>query len=144
MEPESNVLYYGDNLVWLRNHKYFPDEFIDLIYLDPPFNSDADYNVIFNEPGGEQSQAQMQAFDDTWHWDRDACAIALDELSRVRPELKDLITWVADRGDRESKSIAAYLSMMAVRLIELHRVLKSTGALYLHCDTKASHYLNCY
>jgi DNA modification methylase len=141
MESETNVLYYGDNLVWLREHKYFPDEFVDLIYLDPPFNSDADYNVIFNEPGGEQSQAQIQAFDDTWHWDRQASETALTDLSTVKPELVDLIKWVADRGDRESKSIAAYLSMMAVRLIELHRVLKSTGSLYLHCDTKASHYL---
>ncbi|MGD0802925.1 MAG: hypothetical protein ABSA11_02500 [Candidatus Bathyarchaeia archaeon] len=65
----KNTLYYGDNLAVLRNPKYFQDESIDLIYLDPPFNSQADYNILFKEVTGEQSQAQIQAFTDTWHWD---------------------------------------------------------------------------
>ncbi len=104
---KTNILYYGDNLVWLKDHKYFPDESVDLIYLDPPFNSSADYNVIFNEPGGEQSQAQVQAFDDTWHWDRQACETALTDLGGIKPELVDMIQWIAKRGDKNSKSIAA-------------------------------------
>ncbi|GAI13357.1 unnamed protein product, partial [marine sediment metagenome] len=140
-ELKTNVLYYGDNLVWLRDHDYFPNEFVDLIYLDPPFNSNADYNVIFNEPGGEQSQAQVRAFDDTWRWDKEACERALADLGTRKPELVEIIEWIARRQDRDSKSIAAYLSMMAVRLVELHRVLKTTGSLYLHCDSTASHYL---
>lgn len=138
-----NALYYGDNLIWLRDYKHFPDESIDLIYLDPPFNSNADYNVIFTEPGGEQSQAQIRAFDDTWRWDKFACEEALNDLGRQggKPELVELIQWVARRGDKASKSMAAYLSMMSIRLVELHRVLKSTGSIYLHCDPTASHYL---
>ena len=139
MKP--NALYYGDNLLWLRDHDHFPNDSIDLVYLDPPFNSNADYNVIFNEPGGEQSQAQIQTFDDTWHWDREACERALADLGTRKPELVEIIQWTARRGDGDSKSMAAYLAMMAVRLIELHRVLKPTGSLYFHCDPKASHYL---
>ena len=73
----KNKLYYGDNLIWLRDPHHFPNESVDLIYLDPPFNSNTDYNVIFNEPGGEESQAQIRAFDDTWHWESDASAKAL-------------------------------------------------------------------
>jgi site-specific DNA-methyltransferase (adenine-specific) len=138
-----NALYYGDNLTWLRNHDIFPNDSVDLIYLDPPFNSDADYNVIFNEPSGEQSQAQIKAFDDTWGWDKDACAVALKELGMAggKPEVVDYINWVASRGDGFSKSTAAYLSMMSIRLIELRRVLRQTGSIYLHCDPTASHYL---
>jgi len=138
-----NALYYGDNLTWLRNHDIFPNDSIDLIYLDPPFNSNADYNVIFNEPSGEQSQAQIHAFDDTWGWEQDACAVALKELGMAggKPEVVDYINWIASRGDGFSKSTAAYLSMMSVRLVELRRVLKQTGSIYLHCDPTASHYI---
>ncbi len=75
MKP--NALYYGDNLVWLRDHDKFPNESVDLIYLDPPFNSNADYNVIFNEPSGGESQAQLRAFDDTWKWESEAAGLAL-------------------------------------------------------------------
>lgn len=140
---ETNALYYGDNLVWLRDKDHFPNESVDLIYLDPPFNSNANYNVIFNEPGGEESQAQIRAFDDSWHWDRAASEEALRDLGGPggKPELVELIHWIARRGDTASKSMAAYLSMMGVRLVELHRVLKPTGSLYLHCDPTASHYL---
>lgn len=137
----KNKLYYGDNLIWLRDHAHFPDNFVDLVYLDPPFNSNANYNVIFNEPGGEQSQAQIRAFDDTWGWDREACDQALADLGARKAALVDLVKWIAERKDRGSKNIAAYLAMMATRLIELHRVLKDTGSLYLHCDPTASHYL---
>ncbi len=140
---KTNILYYGDNLVWLRNHDYFPSESVDLIYLDPPFNSNADYNVIFNEPSGEESQAQIKAFDDTWKWDKSASEEALKDLGKAggKPELVDFINWVAKGGDKPSTSMAAYLSMMAVRLVELQRVLKPIGSLYLHCDPTASHYL---
>jgi len=137
----TNFLYYGDNLKWLRDRKYFPDESIDLIYLDPPFNSNVDYNVIFNEPSGEESPAQLRAFDDTWRWDRGASAQALDELSQSKIEVAQFIKWLADQRDRQSQSTAAYLGMMATRLLELHRVLKSSGSIYLHCDLTAGHYL---
>jgi site-specific DNA-methyltransferase (adenine-specific) len=138
---KTNALFYGDNLVWLRDHKYFPSESVDLIYLDPPFNSKADYNVIFNEPGKvDKSQAQIQAFDDTWHWDSEASEIALNELAQNKPQIAELISWLSRQG-KTYESIAAYLSMLAVRLIELHRVLKPTGSLYLHCDPTASHYI---
>ncbi|MDP2916550.1 MAG: DNA methyltransferase [Dehalococcoidia bacterium] len=137
----TNALYYGDNLVWLRDHQYFPGESVDLIYLDPPFNSKADYNVLFNEPGkGDKSQAQIQAFDDTWDWSSEASEIALNELAKKRPSIAEFISYLSKQGKLQ-ESMAAYLSMMAVRLIELHRVLKSSGSLYLHCDPTASHYL---
>lgn len=138
---KTNALFYGDNLVWLKDRKYFPDESVDLIYLDPPFNSKANYNVLFNEPGqGSKSQAQIKAFDDTWHWDSNASEIALNELAQNRPQIAEFISWLSRQG-KNNESMAAYLSMMAIRLVELHRVLKATGSLYLHCDPLASHYL---
>jgi len=137
----KNKLYYGDNLVWLRDKDHFPNESVDLIYLDPPFNSKANYNVIFKEPGGSESPAQMRAFDDTWSWDSSASAEALAELGKTKADLVELIQWIASHRDRFSTSMAAYISMMAVRFVELHRVLKPTGSLYLHCDPTASHYL---
>ena len=141
MEPKTNKLYYGDNLVWLRDHDKFPDESVDLIYLDPPFNSNADYNVIFNEPNGAESQAQLRAFDDTWSWDNEASEQALAELSTNSQEIALFISWLSTRKDKASRSMAAYLGMMAIRLLELHRVLKPAGSIYLHCDPTASHYL---
>ena len=139
----TNALYYGDNLIWLRDHDKFPNEFVDLVYLDPPFNSDADYNVIFNEPSGELSQAQIKAFDDTWGWDKKASEDAMKDLGLAggKPEIVDYINWIAKRGDSFSRSTAAYLAMMSIRLIELRRILKPTGSIYLHCDPTASHYL---
>ena len=138
---KSNALFYGDNLVWLRDHKYFPDESVDLIYLDPPFNSKADYNVLFNEPGkGGKSQAQIQAFDDTWDWSSEASEVAYNELAKDKPQVAEFISWLSRQG-KPQESMAAYLSMMAVRIVELHRVLRSSGSLYLHCDPTASHYL---
>jgi len=138
---KTNALYYGDNLVWLRDHKHFPDESVDLIYLDPPFNSKSDYNLLFSEPGDkDKSQAQIKAFDDTWHWDSESSAQAYSELATRKPTIAEFINWLSLQGSSQ-RSMAAYLSMMAIRLIELQRILKSTGSIYLHCDPTASHYL---
>ncbi len=144
-----NRLYYGDNLNILRNHEYFPNECVDLIYLDPPFNSSRSYNVLFKDEGGKDSDAQMTAFEDTWHWGDSAErtyselisgkkfgtdeALAIPaHVSRIIGSLRDIIG---------TNQMMAYLVMMAARLAELHRVLKPTGSLYLHCDPTASHYL---
>lgn len=131
-------LYYGDNLEVLRSH--IPSESVDLIYLDPPFNSNATYNVLFKSPKtGDDSSSQIQAFDDTWHWGEDD-AQAVDEIMRSNhTDLANLIQ--ALRRFLGENDMMAYLVMMAIRLIELHRVLKHTGSLYLHCDPTASHYL---
>lgn len=136
-----NKLYYGDNLTWLQKHDEFPNESVDLIYLDPPFNSNTDYNLIFSEKSGEKSEAQWRAFDDTWKWEKVASHTALLELAVIAPSVSEFIRWLSRHGDSKSTSMAAYLSMMAVRLLELHRILKSTGSIYLHCDPTASHYL---
>ncbi len=133
----DNHLYYGDNLGVLREH--IAAASVDLIYLDPPFNSNANYNILFRSPAGAGSDAQIEAFEDTWHWNetaedafdqvvRSGCTGASEMLRAMRSFL----------GDND---MMAYLAMMAVRLIELHRVLKPSGSLYLHCDSTASHYL---
>ena len=133
----TNTLFYGDNLEVLKRH--FPTESIDLIYLDPPFNSKADYNILFKEATGEQSTAQIQAFSDSWHWDFQA-AHAYDRLAMQSPKaVSDIITSMHDFLGKND--MFAYLVMMGERLLELHRVLKPTGSIYLHCDTTASHYL---
>ena len=132
-----NTLFYGDNLEILRKHFY--DESIDLIYLDPPFNSKADYNVLFKERSGELSTAQIRAFSDFWHWDIQA-RHAYNYLATEAPsEVSDLVTSM--HGFLGENDMFAYLVMMGERFLELHRVLKSTGSIYLHCDTTASHYL---
>jgi site-specific DNA-methyltransferase (adenine-specific) len=131
----SNILYYGDNLEVLRKH--FPDECVDLIYLDPPFNSKADYNILFKEASGEKSVAQIQAFSDFWQWDRVAEKTYLE--IQENPNLTEMIQFLHAHLGRND--MLAYLVMMTIRLRELHRVLKPTGALYLHCDQTASHYL---
>ncbi len=131
-----NTLYYGDNLNILR--EYIKDESVDLIYLDPPFNSNRTYNVLFKDESGSEANAQIKAFDDTWHWGRDAEAtyreliLAGDDVSKMIEAMRQFI------GENQ---MMAYLVMMAIRLKELHRILKSTGSLYLHCDPTASHYL---
>ena len=135
--PTGNTLYYGDNLAILREH--IADESVDLVYLDPPFNSNATYNVLFKAPDGHQSQAQIEAFDDTWHWTESA-EKAFDEV--MQSGNSDAATMLhAIRQFLGENDMMAYLAMMAVRLLELHRVLKPTGSLYLHCDPTASHYL---
>lgn len=133
----TNHLYYGDNLKVLRES--IKDESVDLIYLDPPFNSNASYNVLFKGPSGNESAAQIEAFDDTWHW-TDAAEEAFGEVLRsgngnAAEMLRAMRTFLGEND------MMAYLAMMAVRLLELHRVLKPTGSLYLHCDPTASHYL---
>lgn len=133
----SNMLFYGDNLDVIRKH--FSNECIDLIYLDPPFNSKADYNVLFKEITGEQSTAQIQAFSDFWHWDIEAKR-AYDYLAtQTSSQISDLVT--ALYGFLGKNDFLAYLVMMGVRLTELHRVLKPSGSIFLHCDPTASHYL---
>lgn len=133
----TNHLYYGDNLRVLRDE--IADESVDLIYLDPPFNSNASYNVLFKGPSGNESAAQIEAFDDTWHW-TDAASDAFGEVLRSsNGNAAEMLR--AMRSFLGENDMMAYLAMMAVRLLELHRVLKSTGSLYLHCDPTASHYL---
>jgi hypothetical protein len=131
-----NRLFYGDNLGVLRED--IRDESIDLIYLDPPFNSQANYNVLYREPTGQQSQAQVEAFVDTWHWN-DSAEQAFDNVIRSSTDAAELMRAV--RAVLHESDLMAYLTMMAVRLVELHRVLKPTGSLYLHCDPTACHYL---
>jgi len=136
---KTNVLYFGDNLEILRNREYFPDNCIDLIYLDPPFNSKKDYNILFKENGGVESEAQIKAFTDTWHWTQSAEDTYHDIVVNGPLKVGKLIGALHDAIGHND--VMAYLVMMTARLIELHRVLKSTGSLYLHCDPTASHYL---
>ncbi|MCY4247392.1 MAG: site-specific DNA-methyltransferase, partial [Chloroflexi bacterium] len=135
----TNRLYYGDNLDILRSREYFPDACVDLIYLDPPFNSNRDHNVLFKAESGADSQAQITAFEDTWHWGETAEAtyheLIIDAPAKVSTAIEALMNLI-DRNQ-----MMAYLVMMTARLVELHRVLKATGSLYLHCDPTASHYL---
>ena len=132
-----NQLYYGDNLTVLRG--CIADESVDLIYLDPPFNSQATYNVLFKSTAGEKSHAQIEAFLDAWHWGEEA-ELAFDAvMSSGNSDAAEMLR--AMRGFLRENDMMAYLSMMAVRLLELHRVLKPAGSMYLHCDPTASHYL---
>jgi DNA modification methylase len=133
----GNILYYGDNLEILRS--YIKDETIDLIYLDPPFNSKKDYNVLFSEKNGTQSPAQIKAFEDTWHWDILTEETYREIVENSPKKIGDLIKVL--RTFLSENDMMAYLVMMAIRLQELHRVLKLTGSIYLHCDPTASHYL---
>jgi len=133
----TNKLYYGDNLDVLRAS--VASESVDLVYLDPPFNSNASYNVLFRAPSGAQSQAQIEAFDNTWHWNESAERAFDEVMSGGHSDAAIMLK--AMRSALGENDMMAYLAMMAVRLIELHRVLKPTGSLYLHCDPTASHYL---
>jgi adenine specific DNA methylase Mod len=132
----ENILYYGDNLEILR--LYIKDETIDLVYLDPPFKSNQDYNVLFAEQDGTRAAAQIKAFEDTWRWDQ-AAAAAYQEVVEGGGRVSQVMQ--AFRLALGDNDMLAYLSMMAPRLIELRRVLKPTGSIYLHCDPTASHYL---
>ncbi len=136
MTPWKNRLYFGNNLKIVRDE--IPDEHVDLIYLDPPFNSNANYNVLFAEKSGEKSAAQIAVFTDTWHWNKDS-EEAYGEVVLKAGKLSELLS--AFRSFLGTNDMMAYITMMAVRLVELHRVLKSTGSIYLHCDPTASHYL---
>jgi site-specific DNA-methyltransferase (adenine-specific) len=131
-----NQLHYGDNLDVLQT---LPGESVDLIYLDPPFNSNANYGIIFRTPNGSPADAQIQAFEDTWQW-TDTAEEAFQAVIRSgNVDAAELLRTM--RLFLSENDMMAYLAMMAVRLLELHRVLKSTGTLYLHCDPTASHYL---
>ncbi len=136
----TNALYYGDNLDILREH--VPDESVDLVYLDPPFNSNASYNVLFREQTGEGSPAQIKAFTDTWEWTQESQRTFENEIM-LNPgtpaNVREMVS--AFRQFIGSNAMMAYLVMMAPRLVELRRVLKPTGSIYLHCDPTASHYL---
>ncbi|ABD89677.1 site-specific DNA-methyltransferase [Rhodopseudomonas palustris] len=132
-----NHLYYGDNLDILGGS--IASESVDLVYLDPPFNSNASYNVLFHAPGGESSPAQIEAFDDTWHWSPTAERAFDEVIQSGNSDVSEMLR--AMRSFLKDNDMMAYLAMMAVRLLELHRVLKPTGSLYLHCDPTASHYL---
>ena len=134
---ETNVLYYGDNLRILRDH--IPTHSVDLIYLDPPFNSKKEYNLLFTEPTGGASRAQVTAFEDSWRWDESACLAYAQIIERAPAQVSSLISALCSALGRND--LTAYLVMMTVRLIELERVLKDTGSIYLHCDPAASHYL---
>ncbi len=131
-----NTLYYGDNLPILRA---MPSESVNLIYLDPPFNSNRSYNVLFKNESGISSDAQITAFDDTWHWGQSAEQAYADLIQQNPGVVDDLID--ALRHIIGTNQMLAYLVMMAARLVEMQRVLKPNGSLYLHCDPTASHYL---
>jgi site-specific DNA-methyltransferase (adenine-specific) len=133
----KNRLYFGDNLDILRRE--VPDASVDLIYLDPPFNSNATYNVLFKEKSGEESAAQITAFEDTWQWGLESEAVYKEIVTSGPRKLADLMQ--ALLAFLRRNDMMAYLVMMAIRLVELHRVLKPTGSIYLHCDPTASHYL---
>jgi site-specific DNA-methyltransferase (adenine-specific) len=132
-----NKLYYGDNLTVMRG--CIDSESVDLIYLDPPFNSQATYNVLFRSTAGEQSRAQIEAFEDTWHWG-DEAELAFDGvMTGGNADAAEMLRSM--RAFLKESDVMAYLCMMAIRLLELRRVLKPAGSLYLHCDSTASHYL---
>lgn len=134
MSLQPNTLYSGDCLDWMRR---WDDASVDLIYLDPPFNSKTDYNVLYSATGA--GDAQFRAFSDTWTWDSDA-ADRLDRYGsaiglRAHDAIMGLHRMLGDSG------LMAYLTYMAERLEECRRLLKPTGSIYLHCDPTASHYL---
>ncbi|WP_454884764.1 DNA methyltransferase [Sphingomonas oryzagri] len=133
----GNRLYYGDNLDVLREH--VRDESIDLVYLDPPFNSNTGYNLVFASAQAARAEASIEAFGDTWTWGDASKNALIDIDGGTNRPLQVMMRAMHDAlGD---SPLMAYLAMMAVRLVELHRVLRDTGSLYLHCDPTASHYL---
>ena len=133
----KNTLFFGNNLAILRNH--IGNESVDLVYLDPPFKSNQDYNILFREQDGTRAAAQIKAFDDTWEWNTASAEAFQDIVDRggnVSLVMQAFRTAMGGGND-----MLAYLSMMAPRLVELHRVLKPEGSIYLHCDPTAGHYL---
>ena len=139
-----NTLFYGDNLEILREH--IAAESVDLVYLDPPFNSNRSYNVLFRDESGRDSDAQITAFEDSWHWGMATEALYHELVRGAEERLVRLLTALVG-GEQEERGLlgrnpmSAYLVMMAARLVALRRALKPTGSLYLHCDPTASHYL---
>ena len=135
-ESASNLLYYGDNLDILR--RSVKDETVDLVYLDPPFNSNTNYNVLFAEKDGSRAASQIQAFSDTWTWNQESESVFAEIVTAGGRAADCLQAFRTFLGECD---MLAYLVMMAPRLMELRRTLKSTGSIYLHCDPVASHYL---
>jgi site-specific DNA-methyltransferase (adenine-specific) len=133
----ENTLFYGDNLDILRQR--IADNSVDLVYLDPPFNSSRSYNVLFKDESGKDSEAQITAFEDTWHWNQAAEQTYNELVTQAPDHVSQMMT--ALRSFIGNNQMMAYLVMMGARLVELHRALKPTGSLYLHCDPTASHYL---
>jgi site-specific DNA-methyltransferase (adenine-specific) len=133
------LLVYGDNLRVLRESPFFRDESVDLVYLDPPFKHAEKYNVLFRAKSGTPAAAQVRAFEDTWHWDTVAKAMYHDVMENAPTTVRRCIE--ALKGILGQSDMFAYICMMAPRLVELHRVLRPNGSLYLHCDDAASHYL---
>lgn len=137
LEKAQNHLFYGDNLT-LLNQGVVEDESIDLVYLDPPFNSARDYNVLFQEKDGSKSAAQIKAFEDTWEWNTEAAAAyhaVVEEGGKVSEVMQAFKKMLGE------SDMLAYLAMMAPRLKRLYETLKDSGTLWLHCDPTASHYL---
>ncbi len=132
----ENTLYYGDNLDILR--RYISAESVDLVYLDPPFKSNQNYNILFKEQDGARAASQIRAFEDTWSWDQEDEAVYADLVTKGGKVADCLRAFRTFLGPCD---MLAYLVMMAPRLVELRRTLKQTGSIYLHCDPAASHYL---
>jgi len=132
----ENTLYYGDNLDILK--RYISDESIDLVYLDPPFKSNQNYNVLFKEKNGSQAASQIRAFEDTWTWNREDESVYTDLVTKGGKVADCLQAFRTFLGPCD---MLAYLVMMAPRLVELRRALNQAGSIYLHCDPAASHYL---
>src|SRR5260221_181427 len=135
MHVDHRTLFFGDNLRILER---IPDETFDLIYLDPPFNSNRNYNVLFKE-GQIDSSAQIHAFEDTWEWTPTTIRLFEDLKNNPNPKIAILINSLAEFIGQNP--MMAYLVNMTARLIPLRRVLKPTGSIYLHCDPTANHYL---
>ena len=135
MKLEPNALYYGDCLDVLAQ---WPAGKFDLVYLDPPFNSKAQYNVLFGKAGAGD-RAQIMAFDDTWRWDEAAAErvdrVANAEAHPARAAITGLHEILGECG------MLGYLAYMADRLKHIRRVMKESASVYLHCDPTASHYL---
>jgi len=140
-----NTLYFGDNLEILRDK--IEDACVDLIYLDPPFQSGKNYNIIFQPEAGKikGATAQIKTFEDTWHWGEEAekeyRGLIEGNITIEKPPQKLIDLMKAMRGYLGECPMMAYLCMMSPRLLEMRRVLKPTGSIYLHCDPTASHYL---
>lgn len=140
-----NKLYFGDNLEILRDK--IDSESVDLIYLDPPFQSGKDYNIIFKPSKfvAETATAQVRTFEDTWAWglepEREYNGLITGTINKEKPNQKLIELMKSMRSYLGECSMLAYLCMMAPRLLEMRRVLKKTGSIYLHCDPTASHYL---
>ncbi|RPI60156.1 MAG: site-specific DNA-methyltransferase [Planctomycetaceae bacterium] len=128
-------------MAFLSDKDFLPNESVDLIYLDPPFNSQQNYNVLFKETADTPEAAQIKAFEDTWTWDQ-AANKALSQLHNDPSVPAPLVELTKTfMSFLKASPMMAYLVQMSIRLVHMHRVLKPTGSLYLHCDPTASHYL---